>query len=183
MENAEVVEMSPEQAADLAALKMAAGGEAAPVAEVEAAPEGPQLDQEIAGLVLAFVAIAKPILPSLSEIYTEETTGQAAAVVANLCRKHGWLQGGIMGDYAEEVAAAVVLLPLGVATHNGIKSDIEARRLRDQYLRQKKQADLTQHMNIAHNLDGKTEPVSDGAAPDASLQGWQPPSGGASANG
>ena len=162
--------ISPEQSADLAALQ-AQAGEAA-VAE-GAAPAGVDLAAEIKGLVLAFVAISRPLLPSLGGIYTEETTGAASEAVARLCQKYGWLSGGLMGDYGEEVAAAIVLLPLGVATYQGVRTDLDALKLRNQYLLQKKQADLQQHMNIAHNLDGQTEPAG-GAVPNAAVQGWQP---------
>ena len=173
----EAVEVSAEQAADRAALHAAALEGAAQVAADEAAPVGTQLDQELAGLVLAFVAIAKPILPSLGEIYTEEVTAQAAGVVAALCNKHGWLQGGIMGDYAEEVAAAVVLLPLGIATHAGVKRDLDERKR----LEQKKAADYQAHLTITRNLDGQTE-LAPVAAPVGAVQGWQPPAGGAVEN-
>jgi len=176
----QVVEVSAEQAADRAALQAAAmeGGGPVPAGEVEAAPAGPSLDQELTGLVLAFVAIAKPILPSLGEIYTEEATAQAAGVVAALCKKHGWLQGGLMGDYAEEVAAAVVLLPLGIATHAGVKRDLDERKR----IEQKKAADFQAHLAITRNLDGKTD-LAPGPLPVGAVQGWQPPAGGAVENG
>ena len=163
--------MSPEQMADLNALQSGAMvGEVGPGAEP--APEVPAVDlaTEISSLVLAFVAIAKPMLPSLGTIYTEEATGSAAEVVAALCHKHGWAEDGLMGDYGEEIAAAIVLLPLGFATVQGVKKDLGDLKRKNDYIEMRKDADLRQHMNIAHNLDGKTEP-----APAGSVQGWQPP--------
>lgn len=122
-----------EQAADLAALTAAA--EAAP--PLPGSPEAaamamPDQRERIAGelsaLVLAFVGIARPILPSLAEIYTTETTQAAAAAVAAVCVKHGWLDDGLMGEWGEEIAAAVVLLPLGFATVQGVRADLAARK-------------------------------------------------------
>jgi|GEM_PF-3324912 len=128
--------MSQEQAADLAALTGAAEAEAVRVAAVQVAAVEQQqaeagaadLAGEIAGLVQAFTAVAKPILPCLVEIYTPDVSQQAAQAVAAVCVKHGWLPDGLMGRYGEEVAAAVVLLPLGVATYHGVKRDIAARQ-------------------------------------------------------
>lgn len=124
---------SPEQAADLAALQAAADGQSplpgSPEAAALAMPDQRErITGEIAGLVLAFVGIAKPILPSLAEIYTAETTQAAAAAVAAVCVKHGWLDDGLMGEWGEEIAAAVVLVPLGLATAQGIRSDLAARK-------------------------------------------------------
>lgn len=154
-----------QMAADLAELAAGVAEQAQQVAEVEQAsqPAPPDLAGEITGLVLAFVGIAKPILPSLGRVYTEETTAAAAGAVAAVCSKHGWLQGGVMGDYGEEVAAAVVLVPLCIATVQGVKGDIAENKRKEEYIRMKKQADLRQHMNIAHNLDGNTKPAPSSA--------------------
>lgn len=128
--------MSVEQAADLAALQESAGGGFVAQQEQQQEQQAQQAEQgereklaaEITGLVLAFVGIAKPILPSLQEIYTPETTSAAANAVASVCMKHGWLPGGLLGDWGEEIAAAVVLVPLGMATAQGVKADIAAKR-------------------------------------------------------
>lgn len=118
--------MTPEQAADFAALQAGAVQQETEAAALSAEPAGPDLAGEIAGLVLAFVAIAKPILPSLEGIYTPEVTAAAAGAVATVCQKHGWLAGGMMGEWGEEIAAAVVLVPLGIATARGVRGDLEA---------------------------------------------------------
>lgn len=125
--------MTAEQAADLAALEAAA----ATAGPEPGSPEAMQIQQqgsaekiagELAALVLAFVAMAKPILPSLSEIYTPDATQVAAHAVAGICVKHGWLGDGLMGEWGEEIAAAVVLVPMGVATYQGIRGDLEKRK-------------------------------------------------------
>lgn len=160
--------MPAEQMADLAALQAGAQEQvdAAAVIEQANAPEVPDLAGEIAGLVFAFTMMAKPFLPSLARIYTEDATNAAAGAVASVCNKHGWLQGGLMGDFAEEVAAAVILLPLAMATAQGVKADIAENSRREEFIKLKKQADLRQHMNIAHNLDGKTEKAEPAAPVD-----------------
>lgn len=149
-------------AADWAALEAAANeGAGAVAAPVE--PAGPDLAQELTGLILAFVAVATPIFPSLGAIYTPETAGAAAGAVASVCVKHGWLEGGVMGEYAEEVTAAIVLLPLAVATNNGIRADLDARRAKE-----------AEKAPKAGTVIAAPEPGPDGTAPNPSLQGWQP---------
>lgn len=130
--------MSDEQAADFAALSMAAAAGPDPMREQQEQQQAQQqagavdLAGEIAGLVLAFAAVARPILPCLADIYTPEVAQQAAGAVAAVCVKRGWLSGGLVGDYGEEVAAAVVLVPLGVATWQGVRRDIAALKPADQ---------------------------------------------------
>lgn len=121
-----------EQAADLAALQAAAtSGEAvaapAPAGATEAA-QGPDLAQEIAGLVTVAVATLSPVFPSLKGIYTEETTAAASNAVAMVCKKHGWLSGGMMGNYGEEIACLAIVGPLAFATYQGVQADLEAKR-------------------------------------------------------
>lgn len=118
--------MAEDQAQELAALTADAGS-VAEVGEPEQQAR-PVLAEELKGLVLAFVAMASPMLPSLRRIYTEETTAAAAQAVAAVCDKHGWLQGGLMGDYGVEISAAVVLVPLAIATRAGIIEDLNAAK-------------------------------------------------------
>lgn len=117
-----------EQAADLAALTaQAADVPAAPGAPVEPEPEPRDLAAEIEGLTLAAVGILAPMFPSLPAIYTKTATAAAAAAVANVCNKHGWMQGGVLGRYGEEIACLAVVGPLAFATYNGIRGDLAAR--------------------------------------------------------
>jgi hypothetical protein len=119
-----VADMSDEQRADFSALRAGAAEEMAHPGQ-EQDIQGPDLAGEITGLVLMLVAVANPMFPSLSGIYTKEATAQAAAAIAALCRKHGWLQGGLAQGHGEEVAAAIVLLPLAWATYSGVKGDLQ----------------------------------------------------------
>lgn len=120
---------SSEQAADFAALQAAVGTE--PGTEIEGQEQqaqGVDLAQEIAGLVQAAVGMLAPAFPSLPGIYTPEATQAASMAVAGVCNKHGWLQGGMMGRYGEELACALIVGPLAIATFKGVKADIAARQ-------------------------------------------------------
>lgn len=121
---------SSEQAADLAALQSAAlAGEPVPDTGAEPVPDtGPSLADELAGLVTVTVGILGPAFPSLTRIYTPPVTAAAAAAAAGVCEKHGWLSGGVMGKWGEELAAAAILLPLAYQTGQGIKADLAARK-------------------------------------------------------
>lgn len=118
-----------EQAADLAALMAAAGGGApgAPATAAEPEPQGPDLAAEIAGAVTVAVATLGPIFPSLAGIYTPEVTQAAAQAVARVCEKHGWLQGGLMGKWGEEIACLAIVGPLAFQTYQGVRADLAAR--------------------------------------------------------
>ena len=121
---------SAEQAAELAALQAMAGPvpgqeEGEGVQEVAAVPD---LAQEITGIVQAAVGMLAPMFPSLPGIYTPEATQAAAAATAAVCSKHGWMQGGLMGRWGEEIACAAIVGPLAFATYLGVKADIAARQ-------------------------------------------------------
>lgn len=125
---AEKAPMSAEQAADLAALEAAAAGAqpAAPVpgADPQAAPQEISLDRELAGMAHALVAALAPALPSLKTIYTEEVIAAASASVAAVCRKHGWLEGGLMGEWSEEITCGMICVPLAITTAQAVKADL-----------------------------------------------------------
>lgn len=172
----EIEALPPEQASDLAALQnrtFSVDEVANGAASTEI--EKPGLAEEIATLLIMFASMAKPILPSLATVYTKETTAAAGEAIAALCAKYGWAENGLMGEWGEEVAAAVVLVPLAIATFNGVKADISENKRSSSYIEMKKQADLVQHMNIAHNLDGQTIPDTGVTPQPSGLQGWQPP--------
>lgn len=119
---------NPEQAADLAALHAAAAtSEAAELAPGQEEPPRPDLAAEIAGLATVAVATLGPMFPSLKDIYTEQVTQAAAQAIAAVCNKHGWLQGGMMGKWGEEIACAAIVGPLALQTFQGIKADMAAR--------------------------------------------------------
>lgn len=121
---------NPEQAADLAALQAAAAAETPP-ATLEGTEQDqahrPDLATEIGGLVTVAVATLGPMFPSLKETYTSEVTQAAAQAIAAVCNKHGWMQGGMMGKWGEEIACAAIVGPLAFQTYQGIQADLAAR--------------------------------------------------------
>ena len=51
----------------------------------------------------------------------------AAQAIAAVCNKHGWMQGGMMGRWGEEIACVAILGPLALQTVKGVKADLAAR--------------------------------------------------------
>jgi hypothetical protein len=126
--------MNTEQAADFAALQAAAneadaGAPGAQAPEQESAR--PDLGQEIAGLIKVAVATLSPMFPSLKRTYTPEVTEAAAQSIAALCNKHGWMQGGMFGEYGEEIACLAIVGPLAFTTYQGIKADMAETKARE----------------------------------------------------
>lgn len=121
--------MNPEQAADLAALQ--AGAQEGAAQPATAQPAAPQfnLEDDIAGMMVAALAVLSKPLPSLAEIYTEPVIAAASEAVARVCNKRGWLQNGF-GQYSEEIAAGMILLPLAYATYSGVKGDIKRAKIK-----------------------------------------------------
>lgn len=162
VEEVEAASASAEQAADLAALQAMAGAEPVPVDPNAPPPPAPvDLAGELAGLVTMVVGILGPAFPSLTRIYTEQTIATAAGAVAAVCNKHGWMQGGLMGEWGEEIACAVVVVPLAIATAQGVRADIEARKPAKPEQAQAQAATLASPTAAAGGYDSKT--VSIGA--------------------
>jgi hypothetical protein len=120
---------TPEQAADLAALTAAATDTAAPATQGAAGTpaQATDLAADVSGLIAMLVATLAPAFPSLQKIYTSEVTGAAGGAIAAVCKKHGWMQGGMFGEWGEEIACLAIVGPLAVTTVAGIKGDIAAR--------------------------------------------------------
>lgn len=128
--------VNDEQAADLAALQAAASegatsGVAKATSDVAAEESGPDLAHELAGLLKVAVAALSPIYPSLKTIYTDETTAAASNAIALVCKKHGWLANGMMGNYGEEIACIAIVGPLALSTYQGVTADIAARKAQE----------------------------------------------------
>jgi len=120
--------ISGEQAADLAALQAKINGDVQAAQQAEPEQESrPELANEFKVVIMMATGALAPAFPSLGEIYTEETAGAAAHAMASLCNKYGWMQDGIGGKWAEEIAAGAILLPLAWATYQGVQSDIAKR--------------------------------------------------------
>lgn len=144
-----------EQAADLAALEAAAAQQApapgAPGETVQEAP--PNLADELSAMIKIAVATLKPALPSLEEIYTPEATGAASAAIAGVCQKHGWLNGGLMGKWGEEIACLAIVGPLAFATYQGVNKDLAAAKAKAE---KKKPEALTNQISQAPGPESKT---------------------------
>lgn len=113
---------------DQAANPQQPGSEAQDSGEPELQTIELTLDAEMAMLMGAVVKMLKPAFPSLEGIYTPEVIQALSASSAAVCNKHGWLQNGIGGKYAEELAFGFIVLPLGMATYKGVTADIAARK-------------------------------------------------------
>lgn len=121
-------ELASEARADLAAIMGQVEGEVIPGAEPE--PQAPEVDLagEIAGLVSMGVALLSPMFPSLKEIYTEQAVGAASGALAGVCNKRGWMQGGMVGGWGEELACLAIVGPLVFATVQGVQGDLAKKR-------------------------------------------------------
>jgi hypothetical protein len=128
------MEMTEEQKADLATLNMQASEQTAQdIAADQQKAEHEQsqilsLQQELEGFIDFAVKMIKPIFPSLDGIYTPEVINGLSVSGASLCAKHGWMTGGLMKEWGEEIGFLVIALPVGYATYNGVKGDIAARQ-------------------------------------------------------
>lgn len=83
---------------------------------------------QVDGLISVTIGILAPAFPSLNQIYTPETRATLAGAVAPVMVKHGWNLGDVYGKYSEEITLAMVAIPLGMATYQGVKGDIDARK-------------------------------------------------------
>jgi hypothetical protein len=112
-------------AGDPDALAAAAGDEAEPVAV--RAP----LAEELAGLLQMLAGMAAPVFPSLTKIYTPETCAAVGGAVGAVCDKHGWLQGGVGGEWGPEIMCVAVVGPIGYATVLAVRNDMAANEARN----------------------------------------------------
>lgn len=140
-----------EQLADLAALEAAAAEQSAAMQPQQ--PPGPDLAAELASLVTVAVQTLGPLFPSLPKIYTPEVTASAAGSVAAVCRKHGWLEGGVMGNWGEELACLAIVGPLAFATYQGVRGDLAAREAEAKEKPGAKQLEA----HVAHTVTGSKQ--------------------------
>lgn len=89
-------------------------------------PKIEPLAYEISALLALAIAPLSMALPSLKDIYTEQTISALSYSMAAVCVKHQWLENGINSKYSEEIALAAVAVPLGFGTYQAVKGDIAA---------------------------------------------------------
>lgn len=114
---------------DLAGACAATDAESVPLApDLPPAVAGPDpvqvLALEVSGLIQILLALLGPAFPSLKQIYPPEVVEQLSQAIAAVCVKRQWLEGGFMGDYAEEMTLALIVLPLGVQTYHAVRADL-----------------------------------------------------------
>jgi hypothetical protein len=100
----------------------------APGSVAPAGQDPANLSKVVQGAVGVVVKMLSPAFPSLLQIYTPPTIAQLGDAVAPVMVKHGWNLGDLGEKYAEEITLAMVAIPLGMATYQGIQGDIEARK-------------------------------------------------------
>ncbi len=95
-----------------------AAPEAAPVA---AEPVPTDLDE--ARMIIGLVCVhTNAIFPFLAPIYTDDVQDKLAGVTAPLMKKYGLTAGGLFERYKEEIAFALVAVPLSLATAQAFRS-------------------------------------------------------------
>jgi hypothetical protein len=122
------------KAADTAAAPLPPPGQPGEAAAGSPAPAMPdpaaRLGNELTGLALMLVEVLGKPFPSLKTIYTPQVTAAAGEAVARVAIKHGWLLNGLAGGYGEELAAAMILMPLGYQTFQGVTKDLAMLKAR-----------------------------------------------------
>ncbi len=96
------------------------------------APAENPLSAELKMFTTGILRMVFPAFPSLRDIYTEDVVNGLCNTGAAVCDKHGWLQEGIGGKYAEEIAFVFMAVPLAVATKGAIQHDIAMIKARKQ---------------------------------------------------
>lgn len=99
-----------------------------PAAADAAAAEGHDLPAEVAALLKTTAAMLAPMFPSLAEVYTDATCQQLGTAAAPVMEKYGLSVGGIFDRWGAEITLAATALPVAVATYQGVKADLSARK-------------------------------------------------------
>lgn len=95
-----------------------------------AEPEVIKLDTagEVTALLKTVADMLTPAFPSLAKIYTPETCQRLGDAAAPVMTKYGWTVGGFFEQWGAEIALIGAALPIGIATAQGIRADIAARK-------------------------------------------------------
>lgn len=96
--------------------------------DAEQAAAAPDLAAEVAALIGTVAAMLAPAFPSLGVIYSEATCAQLGKAAAPVMEKYGLSTGGLFERWGAEITLAAVALPVGVATVQGVKADLAARK-------------------------------------------------------
>lgn len=95
-----------------------------------AAPEAPPVDPaaEVAALLSVVAGILSPLFPCLPGIYSEATCRKLGEAAAPVLAKYDVSVGGMFDRWGAEITLAAVALPVAIATAQGVKADMAARR-------------------------------------------------------
>ena len=129
MDDETTVAPGSEAAMDLRALERMAGEDpgAQPDPEAVAAELArPSLDEEIAGALKLLSKVIAPMFPTVAAVYSDDACNAVGAAVAPVCDKHGWLQGGMAGEWGPEIMCLVVVGPMAYATYTAVQGDLAA---------------------------------------------------------
>jgi len=83
---------------------------------------------EVAALLQTVAGILSPAFPCLAGIYDESTCRRLGEAAAPVMDKYGLSVGGLFERWGAEITFAAVALPVAIATAQGVKADIAARR-------------------------------------------------------
>lgn len=83
-------------------------------------------EQEAQGLIEMAVETAAPLYPTLRAVYTPETVAKLSAALGPLMRKYSFSLFGA-SRWKEELQAAMVCVPVIIATVAAVKADTAAR--------------------------------------------------------
>lgn len=78
--------------------------------------------EELKALLQIVSGLFVPFVPAMADIYTPEECERLAAVAVPVMQKHGWSTGGLLGQYAAELALLAVAAPMGLNTYFAIKA-------------------------------------------------------------
>lgn len=85
---------------------------------------------EVAALIQTIAGILTPAFPCLAGIYTESTCRSLGAATAPVMDKYGLSVGSLFEHWGAEITLAAAVIPVGLATVQGIKADIAARHVK-----------------------------------------------------
>jgi len=83
--------------------------------------------QQVALMLALAVPLLGKLYPSIAQIYTDEVQGQVSQSLGPVLSKYGVDLSDLARAYGPEIAAAIVCVPLAIATVAGVKADIQAR--------------------------------------------------------
>lgn len=106
-----------------------AAATAGPVAGAtpEALPPAVDPVQEAKAIFSTVVALASPLLPYLTTIYTDDRLDMLAGAYVPVAQKYGWDVGGWLGAYSAEIALAAVAAPLAIQTAKAHREFVAAK--------------------------------------------------------